>query len=173
VTRPPDPRLETPRLLLRPVQDADADAWWVAIWGDASVTRFLPPRGPIPRERMERVLARTAAHWQARGLGMWAVRERETGAFVGHCGLVVNEPPDVELVYALARAFQGRGLATEAAACVTAFAFGPAGLDALTALVFPENAASARVLAKLGFARDGDAERFGARLDRYRLRRPA
>lgn len=79
----------------------------------------------------------------------------------------MNEPPDVELIYALARDAWGSGLATEAAARVAQHALGTLGFERLFALVFPENGASMRVLEKLRFVRDGEAHRFGVQLLRY------
>ncbi len=168
---PSDLLLETDRLLLRPLEPTDLDAWWKAIWSDAEVTRFLPTRGPVPREAMPRRMERMAAHWNEHGIGVWAVRTKDDGPPVGHCGLIVNEPPDVELVYALGRAAWGRGFATEAAGRVARFAFEVLRLERLFALVFPENVASARVLEKVGFAPLDRVSRFGTELERYVLRR--
>jgi ribosomal-protein-alanine N-acetyltransferase len=161
--------LETHRLVLKPMEPDDADEWWQAVWSDADVTRYLPPRRPLPRDLMPRSMRRVAEHWRAHGLGVWSVREKEGSSFIGHCGLILNEPPDVELIYALARSAWGRGLATEAAGCLTALAFETRGLDQLAALVFPENTASVRVLEKLGFVLEGETTRFDAQLLRYVL----
>lgn len=133
------------------------------------MTRYLPPRKPLPREDMERLLQRNIERWHTQGFGIWMLRDKAQGSLLGHCGLVVNEPPDVELIYALARDAWGRGLATEAAGCVAQHALGTLGFERLFALVFPENRASMRVLEKLRFARDGERQRFGAQLLRYKL----
>jgi RimJ/RimL family protein N-acetyltransferase len=90
---------------------------------------------------------------------------------VGHSGLVVNEPPEVELIYAFARDAWGKGFATEASERLIAFAFEELIVDQLAALVFPENVASCRVLEKLGFVQRGEVERFGASLLRFILAR--
>ena len=120
---------------------------------------------------MERLLQRNVERWQTQGFGIWMLRDKAHGTLLGHCGLVVNEPPDVELIYALARDAWGRGLATEAAACVAQHAFATLGYERLFALVFQENRASMRVLEKLRFVRDGEARRFGTQLLRYILYR--
>lgn len=98
---------------------------------------------------------------------MWAVRQKADDSLVGHCGLVVNEPPDVELIYALARNAWGRGLATEAAERVTRFAVEERALSELVALVFPDNLASVHVLEKLGFQPAGTTLRFDSDLLRF------
>lgn len=147
----------------------DEEEWWQAIWCDPEVTLNLPPRKPLPRDVMPRFMQRVADHWQEHGLGTWSVRQKEGGELIGYTGLVLNEPPDVELTYAFTRSVWGQGIATEAAGCVAAFAFERRGLDQLTALIFPENAASAHVLEKLGFVPNGEVARFGVQLPRYIL----
>lgn len=164
------PTFQTDRLVLRPMRPDDADDWWQVVWSDADVTRYLPTRGPIPREQMDRRVRWVGEHWATHGFGVWAVTE--SGDLVGHCGLIVNEPPDVELIYALGHGAWGRGLATEAASRVVDHGFGELDLTRLIALVFPENRPSSRVLEKLGAAQDGTVSRFGAQLVRYVITRP-
>ena len=64
---------------------------------DADVTCYLPPRGPVPREKMPGLMQRGAQHWEAHDLGIWSIRSRDDGSLIGHCGLLLNEPPQVEL----------------------------------------------------------------------------
>ncbi len=165
------PSLETTRLRLEPLRVEDADEWWQAIWCDADVTRYLPSREPLPLEKMPQLLARANQHWKAHNLGIWSIRDKQRGELLGHCGLLLNEPPDVELIYAFARSAWGRGLATEAAGCLINYAFEHRGFDHLNALVVPENVASARVLQKLGFIRAGETNRFEVQLHAYTLRK--
>ena len=149
----------------------DCDEWWQAIWCDADVTRYLPCREPIPRDRMPALMLRAEQRWEEHGLGVWSVRYKQQGSLLGHCGLLINEPPHVELIYAFTRTAWGHGFATEAARCVTNYAFEQRDLKQLVALVFPENLASIRVLEKLGFIRAGETERFDVQLLRYILRK--
>jgi len=55
---------------------------------------------------------------------------------------------------------QGRGLMTEAVRAATAFAFTAVGLHRVQAAVMPRNGASLRVLEKVGYRREGMAERY-------------
>lgn len=159
--------IETARLRLAPICAEDEDDWWSAIWSDSEVTRYLPPRRPLPREHMARMLEKAREEWETHQFGLWAIRDRETGDFVGHCGLVINHPPRVELIYALARDAWGRGLVSEAAAAVISYAGFALGITELDALVFEENLASARVLEKLGFSPVGPVHRLGHDLQLY------
>ena len=55
---------------------------------------------------------------------------------------------------------QNSGLCTEGLRAVIDFAFGPAALHRLQAAIMPHNARSLRVIEKLGFRREGYAERY-------------
>jgi ribosomal-protein-alanine N-acetyltransferase len=114
-------------------------------------------------------IQRASEHWDAQGFGIWAIREKATGSFVGHCGLLVDRTSGTELIYALARQSWGHGFASEASSIVLDCAFSTLGLSEICALVFPKNTVSGRVLEKLGFEPDGEAHRFETRLLRYVL----
>ena len=167
------PTIETARLRLRPFEDADVSEWTRLIYADADVTRYLPGTNATPYERTQRMYHHFTEHWPRHGFGEWAVTDRESGAFLGQCGLNhIDDIDETEVDYALAKHAWGRGLATEAAERLVRIAFDERGFDRLFALVFPENAASARVLQKLGFVPHDRVARFGGELDRHVLRRP-
>ena len=77
----------------------------------------------------------------------------------------------VELGYTLARAWWGRGLATEAARLCVAAAFGPLELPRLLAVADVDNPASARVLTRLGFVEDAEVIAYGRAHRRFVLER--
>ncbi len=80
------------------------------------------------------------------------------GAAVGGCGLRLHEDIErcsAEIGYWVGRPFWGRGLASAAVRAVTEHAFRHLGLLRVYALPFEENAASARVLEKAGYLREG------------------
>ena len=78
----------------------------------------------------------------------------------------------VELGYALAPAFRGRGLATAAVAAMLREAFAGAAVRAVIAHTLAERNASGRVLEKAGFAFDGEvADEGGGTTWRYRVER--
>lgn len=107
----------------------------------------------------QQYLAANLAHWERHGFGIWALREQQTGAFVGRAGLrrtEVDGLPEVELAYALLPAAWGRGLATEAGRALQKIAASRLGLLGLVAWTRQGNRASQRVLVKLGFCPVGD-----------------
>ena len=162
------PRLETARLLSRPLVAADLDDYTRHIFADAEVMRYLPKRALAPRERAERSIAFFNDHWLQHDYGVWAVTDKITGEFIGHCGLnFVTEAGEVEVLYALRRDRWGQGIATEAARASARFGFETVNLARLVAFAVPENIASRRVMEHLGFTYERDAHYFGLDLVYY------
>jgi RimJ/RimL family protein N-acetyltransferase len=149
------PELETDRLLLRGFGDADLDGW-AAICADPEVMRWIDqPRG-ISREQSWRDIAYMVGHWELRGFGQWAVRERDGGALVGRTGLIRPEGwPGIEVGWIVARARWGRGYAPEAAQAAVGWGRDALGLDHVISLIDDDNAASQRVAEKLGMREEG------------------
>jgi len=151
-----DVRLETARLLLRPLGAEDAPAL-LAIFGDPEVMRYwsTPPwTSPDDALAMVRRARESATEGTALRLG---VVRRVDGALVGTCTLfdLVASSRRAELGYALARSAWGQGYAREAVGALLDHGFGAMGLHRVEADVDPRNAASARLLERLGFVREG------------------
>jgi RimJ/RimL family protein N-acetyltransferase len=142
--------LDTPRLLLRPLADADFDDY-AALCADAEVMRHVGDRGALSREDAWRQLAMLVGHWRLRGYGMWAVHERSSGAFVGRVGLHYPEGwPDREVAWALARSWWGRGFAFEAATAALRVAFEALAWPRVISVIAPGNLRSIRLAERLG-----------------------
>lgn len=155
-------RLETTRLVIRTFEPRDADPW-LALVSDPEVRRFLPP-GPVPTlEDLHAAIERRHAMEREHGYAMWAIDLKETGEFVGQCGLqpVERTGPEVELAYHFTRVLWNQGYATEAAIAVLAYGLGPVGLDRVIAIVMPENVRSWRVMEKAGMRFVGTATYYG------------
>ena len=144
--------LETPRLVLRHQVLADLDDLW-ALYQNPNLTRYIPD---APRSREE---AQEELEWHMHGhphhpeLGLWATIHKETGKFIGRCGLLpwaIEEQYDVEVAYTLAQDFWGQGLATEAAHAILRYGFETLNLSRLICLIDPENIASQKVAEKIG-----------------------
>jgi ribosomal-protein-alanine N-acetyltransferase len=164
------PEIETERLLLRQFTPADLDAYAERIFADPEVTRFLPRRDIPPRERAGRVLKYYGEHWHKHGYGNWAVADRIDGQLIGHCGLnFVPEAGEVEVEYSLAKAYWGRGIATEAARASVRFGFETLRLERIIALAAPQNIASRRVMEKAGLSYQREVFFFGMKLVYYQI----
>ena len=90
----------------------------------------------------------------------YVVVRRADGLAVGDAGF--HGPPgdrgEVEVGYALVPAARGAGLATESVGLLTRWALAQPGVTAVSARVRPANAASVRLLERLGFAADGERD---------------
>jgi len=95
-------------------------------------------------------------HYERYGFGRWSVFLRETGAYLGFCGLRCDpDTLEVDLGFRIARPYWGQGYATEAARLSIDLAFSEYGLESVVARAMPRNAASHRVIEKCGFLASG------------------
>jgi len=149
---PPQPhRLESPRLLLRPLTPADQTAFH-AINSDPEVARYLfdgrqiaPADSAAMLDASRRLLARD-------GHGLFTVRLRDREAIVGWAGFLESgDPPVLEIVYALLPAVWGHGFAVEATRAVLTWGARHLGITVFRASVDAPNLASLRVLETLAF----------------------
>ena len=109
-------------------------------------------------------------HGEEPGLGIFVFRERATGRFVGRGALrriEIGGADEVEVGYAVAADVWGHGLATEMAAGLAAHAEAN-GLRDLVAYTEPSNAASRRVMEKVGFHYERDVDHHGRAQVLYR-----
>jgi ribosomal-protein-alanine N-acetyltransferase len=87
----------------------------------------------------------------------FAIRE-PGGQLIGAVGVVADLPPGAhcaEIGYWLAKPYRNRGVMTRVLRTYAGYAFAELGLRRLWASPFDGNAASARVLEKAGFQREG------------------
>jgi len=148
--------LVTARLRLRPFTLGDAP-FILDLLNQPSFIAHIGDRGVRTLAQAARYLAEgPLASYAAHGLGLLAVEEAATGALAGMCGLIRRATlPAVDLGYAFLPGFWGHGYAVEAAAAVVDHGHRVLGLTRLLAIVSPGNAASIRVLQKLGFHAEG------------------
>jgi ribosomal-protein-alanine N-acetyltransferase len=167
------PAITTEHLRLRMLRPADLDDYHATIYGDKDVMVYMPGGKPRPRQQVQAVIDEFLNHWEQHGFGLWAVEWREDGSFVGHCGLMrLAGSEEVELAYALAKPYWGKGLATEAARATLRFGFEVVQLPEILALAVPDNIGSRRVMEKLGMQFDGLQSRYhDAELALYRIKR--
>lgn len=142
--------LETERLVLREWTLADTDALF-EILSDAEVVKYIADGLPFSREKVEQFLIWAVDYQRENGFCRWAVIERTSGKIIGSCGLAQRYTEEAELGFLFAREFWGKGYATEAASAALNYGFETLKLDKIIALTDPENAASHKVLEKIGF----------------------
>jgi RimJ/RimL family protein N-acetyltransferase len=167
--------VSTPRpsaVSLRPATAADAPALYA--WrGEPSVRRFQPlQEASLADLRADLGRQRPADLYRSRGdRYQWIVIADQRSA--GWITLAVTswEQGVAEVGYALATEFHGRGIMTDALGQLLAELFGQTAVERLEARCAVENAASQRVLEKLGFHREGHLRGYfelrGRRVDNY------
>ena len=160
-------------MVLRPFRDEDVDDVFDYAT-DPEWARHLPVPRPYTRLAAEQFVGAAIGAVDGTRL-VWAITRE--GRVSGSINLWILEPGAGEIGYDIARRLWGRGLATEAAVAVVAFGFGSLGLGRIEATADIRNAASWRVMEKLGMQREGpvrmDGPVPGERVDgvRYVVRR--
>jgi len=163
--------VESERLLLRHYEPSDLEALF-AIHSDARVGTytFSPATRAQAAERYEAAEAQCARC----GAAPWVVRLRGDGGVIGYGGLLLDPfAPGwgIEIAYFIAPSHWGQGFATEIARSAIAHGFETLALDELAAFTRPDNAASRKVLEKVGFELCGYVP--SLERNRYAIRREA
>ena len=142
------PRLHTGRLILRPF-GADDFPGMRDLYAQESTARFIG--GCCTEEDAWRRMASMVGHYSLRGYGIWALELGGSGAFAGYCGLWNPHGwPEREIAWALLSQHQGKGYATEAAACARDYAYTQLQWPTVVSCIAIENEASIRVARRLG-----------------------
>jgi len=149
----PSPAIETDRLILRLHTPEDAQPLF-ALQSDDEMMRHYPSKKTSiedSREWIEWCLS----HHEQHGYGLWALELKETGGFVGNCGLLKQNLDDellTEIGYFVDKRYWGEGLATEAALASREWGFTHLDVPRLVSFIAPENLASIRVAQKTGMS---------------------
>jgi RimJ/RimL family protein N-acetyltransferase len=153
--QPPEP-IEAERVRVRLLAESDLPALF-EVNSDAAVTKLLPYAAWTSAADGDAWFARMAAI-QATGLALQlVVADRASDKAIGTALLFRLEEGSAraELGYVLGRAHWGRGLMHEALGALLDRAFGAMALRRIEAEVDVRNAASAQLLRRLGFTREG------------------
>lgn len=144
----PEPKLETDRLILRPPQSADFEAW-AAFAADEETMRHLG--GVQSRSVAWRGICQVTGSWTIEGFAMFSVIEKATGRWVGRLGpwRPADWPGD-EVGWGIVRDCWGKGYATEGATAAMDFAFDVLGWPEVIHCIGVENLASQAVAKRLG-----------------------
>jgi RimJ/RimL family protein N-acetyltransferase len=146
---------ETPRLIARRFNPRDLDDF-VTMRDDPEVARYQNWDRYSRAKGIAFIQSLADANPGDPGWYQIALEDRSTGRFAGDCGLRILEQDQrlAQIGYTIVRDLWGRGLATEAVAGLTDFAFGEFRLHRISASVDPRNIASCRVLEKAGYIKE-------------------
>lgn len=152
--------LETNRLLLRHFVMSDLDDLFT-FYSDPDVVKYIPDAPRTHEETKEELEWFRNGHPKFPELGLWATIEKQTGQFIGRCGLLpwtIDEQQEVEVAFAFAKAYWGQGLATEAAQAIAQYAFEHLHLSRLICVIDHDNQGSIRVATKMGMTFEREAK---------------
>ena len=144
--------LKTPRLLLRHLALSDLDGLFM-LYSDPEIRQYFPEGVLNFEDTKEELEWHMNGHPRHPELGLWAVIHKETGKFIGRCGLLpweIDGKLEIEIAYLLDKKFWHQGLATEAANGIMKYAFRKLHLSRLICLIDPDNIPSRRVAERIG-----------------------
>ncbi len=151
-------QLETPRLILRPFQESDLEAF-AAYRSDPQVARFQSWQAPYTLEQaaafirdMQTIQPGTPGEWY-----QLALERNSTPGLIGDCAfhILAHDLRQAKIGFSLASGFQGQGYATEAVRRLLDYLFAELDLHRAIAICDAENTASARLLERVGMRREG------------------
>ncbi len=146
------PTLVTERLILRPFEESDLDAY-AELLATPEVRRSLRLPEVVSRRDAWLGMAQWRGQWELRGSGQFALEERATGRFLGRAGLhrpELEDWPGLEVGWVLHPQYWGNGFATEAGGGSIAYAFEVMGVDEVFSTILPDNLRSQAVARRLG-----------------------
>lgn len=154
--------IETPRLRLEPLDASRLDDF-IALTAEPDTMRYWGAGGPFTRETAEQNFGASLARIRALDFGRRWIVSTESGAGLGFVdtkffGQSCDDvsPDEVEIGWMLTPSARGKGYATEAGAAIRDEAFERLELESIVAVHHPDNAASRRVVERLGMVFERD-----------------
>jgi [ribosomal protein S5]-alanine N-acetyltransferase len=152
----PQPRLTTPRLVLRPFAHADAPAVQELLSDAEIAAGTLRIPHPYPAGAAAEWIAGLASKWAEGRFAAWALADAESDQLRGAISLRLSPAHRrAEVGYWVARAAWGQGYATEAVRAMIAYGFDVLHLHRVEGHCYTENPASARVMQRAGMRHEG------------------
>jgi [ribosomal protein S5]-alanine N-acetyltransferase len=147
--------LSTSRLDFRQLNMNDVDALMEFFNSEEALKHFpMIKRG----ERQEAVawVERMQKRYTDHGVGLWGLTDRQNGAFVGQCGMLVQEidgSTELEIGYSLNPSAWGQGYATEAAMSCKRYIIDHRLAPSIISIIHVDNVPSQKVAERNGMER--------------------
>lgn len=157
--------IDTPRCVLRKPHPADAAMAYQHYASDPVVTRYLGWKPHDGLDLTQRQISYDLHRWLKRSAWVYSLVHKLSSKVVGEVELIPQGSPPHEshhlrLGYALAQAYWGQGLMSEAASALVDQALAQPDIFRVDAVCDVDNPASARVLEKIGMQREGRLGRY-------------
>jgi [ribosomal protein S5]-alanine N-acetyltransferase len=170
---PPHIILQTDRLLLRHISEADAPLIYALNTTPGVLQYVHEPALKNEADALRVIREIILPQYSLYNLGRWAIERREDGQFMGWCGLkYLADEDEVDLGYRLLPPYWGKGYATEAARDTLQFGFAQRNLKTIVGRAHIDNVASWTVLEKIGMQYQHTAEEDGETIKIYHAHKP-
>ncbi|HYI10671.1 MAG TPA: GNAT family N-acetyltransferase [Thermoanaerobaculia bacterium] len=147
-------RLETERLIVRPLEPEDRPAF-LGLTNDPEVMRYVHGGAPYTDAEVDEFFSRQARQLAEHDVCIGALVEKAGGRMVGICGTQpLGTTGNLEIGWWLAREVWGRGYATEAGGAAMRHVLETLGHPRVVAIIDPPNDASKAVVRRLGMTYD-------------------
>ena len=148
--------LETERLILRKLRPEDSDALY-AIFSDKQTLEYWGHAPYTQKQQAVTSIQEHLAFWDAGKSLCMAIEHKASAGLIGTISLFnfYEDSRRAEVGYILSRPHWGSGIMSEALVAILGYAFIDLNLNRLEADIDPGNAASARLLKKMGFQLEG------------------
>jgi ribosomal-protein-alanine N-acetyltransferase len=163
---------QTPRFVIRNFRPEEEEIY-MSLFNDDKVTLHLPKRNR--KENLEIFRNALDDYAANKSLGRWGIFNNADGEFIGLCLLrdFNNEAGKAELGYVLNQKYWGKGIASEMAIIMVAYAFTHTEATEIVAVTTLENTGSQRVLEKAGLTRMDNVRRDGQKLAYFSIKAPS
>ncbi|MCB9251595.1 MAG: GNAT family N-acetyltransferase [Flavobacteriales bacterium] len=147
--------IETSRLILRELMHSDLDGLH-ELESNPIVHKYLGNQPVQDKNKLAEVIDFVRNQYTERGIGRWAVINKNTGEFMGWSGIKLETEPTngfenyYDIGYRFIPRFWNKGYATESAMAALEYGFKNLPIHTLYGAAHVENIGSNRVLTKLG-----------------------
>lgn len=150
------PTIETERLRLRHLEEADTDSLF-EIFSNEEAMQFWSWVPYNDRAQAAKLLAEIHESFRQRSLFQWGIALKADDKVIGTTTLfrLDEQSRRAEIGYILNRRFWGKGFINEALRALVSFAFEKLNLNRIEADIEPRNTASVKTIERLGFQREG------------------
>lgn len=157
----PEIRFETERLIIRPFELTDAEAF-SAYRSDVAVARYQGWEAPYPLEKAIEFIQHMQ-QWKPEMLGEWlqlAIVRKDSGAMIGDCAFyILKDGRQAEIGLTLTQDAQGFGFGREVTLRLLAYLFDDLNMQRVRANCDPRNVPAWGVLERVGMRREGHMHR--------------
>jgi RimJ/RimL family protein N-acetyltransferase len=158
--------IETDNLYLREIETTDAP-FLIELLNSPAYIRFIGDRGVRTiADAVAYIEERPRESYQENGFGLWVIILKATNIPAGMCGLI-NRPEldDIDIGFALLPGYEGKGIGYEAASASLRYGLKELNIPKIIGIVDPENAASIKLLKRIGLQQESTVRLPGETLD--------